>query len=430
MLGFGISWFIVRDVVKRREAAITLEKSEKRYSNLFQHSNDAVFMHTLEGRIIDVNHRALTHFGHVKHELLALRMPDLYSADEFERVETQLDRVKDVGSTSVEAVLQRKDGSNFSAEVSCSTFDLDGKQMVQTIVRDITERRKALEALKAERQSLAERVESRTADLRQANEALTHALTAKDEFLATMSHELRTPLAAILGQTELMIQGVYGLLNEKQMSSAQLVGESGRHLLSLINDILELSKADIGNMPLKVMPLSAEQACRASLRLVSEAAQKKNIHLQFTKRQDDVAMQSDERRLKQILVNLLSNAIKFTPAGGRVGVVLAASEKSDTVHFVIWDTGIGIAKPNYNRLFQPFVQLDSRLARQHDGAGLGLAIVARFVNLLGGKVSIESEIGKGSRFIVSLPTHLRLEQTAADDYVTVGISAEIDQQMK
>lgn len=420
LLLFGIFQFIARDVVKRRETALQIGKSEEKFSNLFHHSNDAIFMHDFQGRIMDVNQRASIYFGRIRSELLALRIHDLFPATELTVAEPLLEKIAEQGSVSFETTLRKQDGRLFAAELSASTFKLNGVNVVQTMVRDITKRTIAQRALETERRSLAQRVTHRTAALQKVNEELTHASLAKDEFLATMSHELRTPLAAILGQTELLTSSVYGNLNDKQRHAASTVQESGQHLLSLISDILALSKADAGSVTLKIEPIQVEKICNTSLRFVAQAAQKKGVHIQFTNRQANGVIYSDPRRLKQILINLLENAIKFTETGGRVGLVVVANADSDTVYFVVWDTGIGIAKQDQTRLFDPFVQLDSRLAREHDGAGLGLALVARFAKLLGGRVALESELGKGSRFVVSLPT--KWQGSAEDEG---EISAEI-----
>ncbi len=259
------------------------------------------------------------------------------------------------------------------------------------------------EELQQERALLAQRVDERTSELKAANERLTSALRTKDEFLAMISHELRTPLNAILLLSESMQNGVYGVIESRQINVLDNVQQSARHLLALINDILDMSKIESGMFELDIGPVSAGVICRNSLRIIEAAARTKDIELvrTFDPRVDTVC--GDERRLAQVLVNLLSNAVKFTPEGGKVGLEVVSDEAQNLVHFTVWDTGIGIAEEDMGRLFQPFVQLDSKLSRQYEGTGLGLALVHRLTQLHGGKVALQSKFGLGSRFTVSIP---------------------------
>jgi PAS domain S-box-containing protein len=280
---------------------------------------------------------------------------------------------------------------------------IENARLFEQARQEITERKRAEAALEEERALLAERVRERTAELSKANAELARAARLKDEFLANMSHELRTPLNGILGSSEILQTGAYGSVNEKQLKYLRNVEESGRHLLSLINDILDLSKSEAGRLELEIRPTSVKSVCEASLRLTKQLAHKKRLKVFQTLDSTVIALPADERRLKQILVNLLGNAIKFTPEGGKIGLEVAADETQQVVHFVVWDTGVGIAQQDMKWLFEPFVQLDSGLARQQGGTGLGLSLVSRLVELHGGGISVESEVGQGSRFTISLP---------------------------
>jgi len=257
--------------------------------------------------------------------------------------------------------------------------------------------------LEAERTLLAERVEDRTAELSSANAQLARAARLKDEFLAAMSHELRTPLNAILGMSEVLRRELYAPLNDRQAKSVRTIEESGRHLLSLINDVLDVSKIEAGKVELQITLVSIDKVCEASLLFIKREAHKKDILVSSTIDSSLSKLPADERRLKQILVNLLSNAVKFTPEGGAVGLDVVEAEQM--VHFTVWDTGIGISREDQARLFRPFEQLDSSLSRQYSGSGLGLALVHRLTNLHGGVTSLASSgiPGEGSRFTVSLP---------------------------
>ncbi len=296
------------------------------------------------------------------------------------------------------------DGARFPVEYVCAPIR-DDRIITGAVIlfRDITERRYAQAALEAERATLARRVEERTADLSAANADLARAARLKDEFLASMSHELRTPLNAILGLSEALIEGIYEPLTDVQLKPIRMIEQSGRHLLDLINDILDLAKIGAGKMTIEHEPVDIHMLCTASLHFIAPQANKRQIRLCPNIDSSVRVVDADARRMKQILVNLLSNAVKFTLEGGAVGLDVTASRDDQIVRFTVWDTGIGIAQEDMVRLFQPFTQLDSRLARQHEGSGLGLALAARMVELHGGSITVESTVGRGSRFTVSLP---------------------------
>jgi PAS domain S-box-containing protein len=255
---------------------------------------------------------------------------------------------------------------------------------------DITERK--------EREAEQERLRE---NLRQTNAHLERLAKLKDEFFANMSHELRTPLNAVLGQAEAMDEGIFGPVTPEQRTALKTIEESGRHLLSLINDVLDITKSSVGHLELDFETVPVEAVCQESLRLVREQARRRGISVNYA---SDGAVQSvwaDRRRLRQVLINLLSNAKKFTPDGGQVGLMVKAGAEG-TVAFTVWDTGLGIPEEDRTRIFEPFVQLDSGLSRRHEGSGLGLALVRRLVDLHQGRVELESEVGKGSRFTVVL----------------------------
>lgn len=269
--------------------------------------------------------------------------------------------------------------------------------------RNEQRRRQAEVELAEERASLAQRVFERTAQLSAANAELAHALRTKDEFLATMNHELRTPLNTMLILIQVLQQQIFGPLNEKQKENLHSIEESGRHLLALITDILDIVKINAGKLELDISTVLVEDLCESSMRLTTAMAGKKQIEVTMDVEPDVTEIDADDRRLKQMLVNLLSNAVKFTPEGGAVGLTVKGDPGTNTVVFTVWDTGIGIAPENMKKLFKPFAQIDSGLSRQYEGSGLGLALVARMAELHGGSVAVESELGQGSRFMVSLP---------------------------
>ena len=283
-------------------------------------------------------------------------------------------------------------------------FDRNNRASGRLItLHDVTRRKLVEQALAHERNTLTRRVEERTSDLSEANAQLARAARLKDEFLASMSHELRTPLNTILGLSEALQEQVYGPLSEKQLRALHSIEESGRHLLALINDILDVSKIEAGQLALDIRPVSVESVCQASLSLIRQIALKKQLTVTSQIAPQARVLEADERRLKQMLVNLLSNAVKFTIEGGMVGLDVTADAQTEVIRFVVWDTGIGIDPSNMPRLFQPFVQLDSSFTRHHEGTGLGLVLVYRMTEMHGGSISVDSEPGKGSRFTISLP---------------------------
>jgi signal transduction histidine kinase len=223
----------------------------------------------------------------------------------------------------------------------------------------------------------------------------------KSEFLANMSHELRTPLNAILGFSEALSDRMFGEINDKQAEYLTDIQESGRHLLSLINDILDLSKIEAGRMELEPSEFDLPTAIANTVTLVRERAQRRGVALGIGVDERLGAFRADERKLKQVLLNLLSNALKFTPEGGRVDV--AAVRLDGAVEISVTDTGIGIAPEDQQAVFEEFRQVGAT-SRKVEGTGLGLAITRKFVELHGGRLWVESELGKGSRFAFTIPT--------------------------
>jgi|GEM_PF-5685374 PAS domain S-box-containing protein len=246
-------------------------------------------------------------------------------------------------------------------------------------------------------------LEARTEALSLTNAALNRALRLKDEFLAMMSHELRTPLTIILGMTEAMDDELYGPISDSQRHALAGVLVSSRHLLAIITNILDLNDIESKHAVLDDQLCDVDLLCHIAVQFVHNTAQQKAIRVLHTVEDGITGLRTDERRMTQILVNLLDNAVKFTPANGTVGLEVTADADEERIQFVIWDTGIGIAEEDYDRLFQPFTQVDGQLTRQYGGIGLGLTLVRRLVELHGGSICVVSTPGQGSRFTVSLP---------------------------
>ncbi|OUC12332.1 MAG: hypothetical protein B0A82_22920 [Alkalinema sp. CACIAM 70d] len=275
----------------------------------------------------------------------------------------------------------RRDGYEFPAEVAVGAIP-DQLILIWTI-RDVTIYKQTESALILENQELA-----RSSQL-------------KSEFLANMSHELRTPLTSILGFSSILKQKIFGELTAKQELYIQQIHRSGQHLLALINDILDLSKIEAGQLSLEMVPLSVPQICHEAVALISEQAKVRNLTLTLTIPEDLPPLVADEVRIRQMLLNLLSNAIKFSHEGGTIG--LEVTHDQQCMSLTVWDNGIGIPKEKHHLLFSPFQQVDDFIDRRRAGTGLGLALTRRLAELHFGNVEFKSEVGQGSQFTIFLP---------------------------
>jgi len=249
-------------------------------------------------------------------------------------------------------------------------------------------------------------VAERTAELALARDRAEGADRTKSAFLATMSHELRTPLNSIIGFTGLLLRGLAGPLNAEQTKQLCMVRDSGQHLLALINDVLDISKIEAGQIEIANAPFDLPESIQKVVQTVKPLANKKQLPLIAQIAPDVSRITSDRRRVEQILLNLLSNAIKFTEQGEvTLTAEIVPGTPRSAFRISVADTGLGIKRENLDKLFQPFRQLDTGLTRQHEGTGLGLAICKRLVERLGGTITVESEWGKGGTFQCTLPIH-------------------------
>lgn len=292
--------------------------------------------------------------------------------------------------------------------VSLTKLVLGAKELVLAIVHDITERKQLDAELEKHRTRLEEQVQERTRELALAKEKAESADRLKSAFLAAMSHELRTPLNSILGFTGILLKRIPGELNPEQDKQLGMVRQSARHLLALINDVLDISKIEAGQLRVERQAFDAREATEEVFESVRPTAEAKGLEIELRIETGGNRLVSDRRRYCQILLNLLSNAIKFTDAGS---VTLTLSDRADSgIEVAIQDTGIGIDTEDLASIFRPFLQVDRGTTRSHEGTGLGLAISRRLLSLMGGEIWAESALGKGSTFSFFLPRGTESEE--------------------
>ncbi|HEY5612613.1 MAG TPA: PAS domain S-box protein, partial [Lysobacter sp.] len=376
--------------------------------SLIESNIDALMMTDPQGIISDVNQQMMALTGRTRDELIGAPCNNFFTDPV--RADAAIKRVLTENKVSnYELTVRAHNGEETVVSYNAATFhDRDRKlQGVFAAARDVTERKRFERALQEK------------------NVELEHASRMKSEFLATMSHELRTPLNAIIGFSEALKDGLMGQMSDTQHEYIGDIFTSGLHLLSLINDILDLSKVEAGMMALELEGADLNSLLASSLSIVREKATAQRVHLDLETAKDLGVAQLDVRKTKQIVYNLLSNAVKFSAKGGRVtlsakrvvrgdvgkstgdwpvhGFPLADNEYEEFLEVCVSDSGIGISQANMARLFQAFSQIDSSLARKFEGTGLGLAMVKQLAELHGGTVAVASREGEGSRFAVWLP---------------------------
>lgn len=405
MKGRQVLFSIIHDITKRKLAEEKLIESEERFSTAFHSSQETISISRLsDGVYIDVNDAFCSIFEISRGQVIGRTNKELnFWANAEQRTEL-FNTIREKGRVpNFEAEYRSKTGRAGFMQASMALINIAGEECVLIFGRDVTAQKKAEKELRTAHEELEQRVRERTAELQTAIASLEKAAQVKDEFLSIMGHELRTPLNVILGSAQLLEEEVYGPLNEKQTTAVTSIETSGEKLLVLLNNILDLSKLQNKDTSLNLTSCSLSEICRSVLESTATTSAKKQIQVNFSITPDEIVIQADKHRVEQIIFNLYSNAIKFTPTGGKIGMDVLGSHENKNVKIIVWDTGIGIQNENLPRLFRPFAQLDTRLARDYDGSGLGLALSKQLAELFGGSITVESVFGTGSRFTLTLP---------------------------
>jgi PAS domain S-box-containing protein len=397
---------VIQDITHRKQTEQALRTSEGKYRSLVANIPDIIWTADANQKLLYVSDSVEKILGYTAGELIqgggTLWLDRIHPSD-FPRVQLayQMLFAKEE-AFDVEYRIRRKDGQWIWLQSRApSTYVRDGALGADGLLSDITQRKRVEEALQ------------------QAKDAAEAANRAKSQFLASMSHELRTPLNAIIGFSEILGDKTFGDLNDRQLKYSNNILNSGRHLLQLINDILDLSKVEAGKLELTRSSFSVARALENAQVIIKTLACKKGIALDFDVAAAPSELFADEAKFKQIMYNLLSNAIKFTPDGGRVAVTATRGNhpngqgapwsrsplSGECLEVTVTDTGIGIHPRDHERIFAEFEQVDSSYGRLQQGTGLGLALTKRLIELHGGRIQVESEgiEGKGSRFTFLLP---------------------------
>lgn len=401
---------------KLAQTAIEEAREASRFRELLEAAPDAVVKVDRGGKIVLMNRATESLFGYTREELIGQPIEILVPvALREDHVKTraaywQNPVTRPIGRGQTLKAL-RKDGTEFPVEISLSPVHVEEEVRVMAIIRDVTERKRIEEQMLSMEQRFNQVLTAKNAELERRNLEVERADRLKSEFLASMSHELRTPLHTIIGFSELLSEEISGQLNQKQRRFVEHIHGDSKHLLELINDILDLSKIESGTVELRRGRFESSTEIAEVLDSIRPSAENKGIELRSSI-EGRWPVDADKLRFREVLLNLLSNALKFTPSGGSITVEIGDADNGAFCCISVQDTGIGIAAGEEESIFDKFYQVGSTTKGVREGTGLGLTITRHIVELHGGRIRVESEPGKGSRFSFTMP---RAERNSEED---------------
>ncbi len=378
----------------------SLKISEEKYRFLFEHNPASMIIYErITFRILSVNEAFEKHYGYTSGEMSTMLLQDLYPVYEKKAI---IEVAKDLHGHAYAGEWHhvKKDGSEITIIATSHDINFLGHDARVAVIIDISDRKKAELELKLHREHLEELVIQRTAELEKEKEHAQSADRLKSAFLATMSHELRTPLNSIIGFTGILMQERPGPLNNEQKKQLGMAQNSARHLLSLINDVLDISKIEAGQLKMNHEKFNLLEVINKVIDTNRPLADKKNLRLTVSIDDNIKEIISDTLRVQQILLNLVNNAIKFTDTGT---ISVRCFTLGNYIKIQIIDSGMGIESEKIEQLFKPFMQIDTGLTRKHEGTGLGLSICKKLTEMLNGQIEVVSKYGSGSTFTVTLP---------------------------
>ena len=401
-------------IIERKQVEEALKESEEKFRTFMETASDLMHMADKDGNITYVNESMTRTLGYSKEEMIGKHVTQFLSKEVLEKdFKPKWEELITKGEIAFESTWVTKDGKEIYGEQKVvAIYDSDGKYAgSRAIFRDLTERMRMerelqekneqLDAQNEELQSQTEELMTQQQEIIEKTGEVERANRLKSEFLANMSHELRTPLNVIIGFSELMVDKVPGKINEEQRQCLSDILDSSHRLLNLVNEVLDLSKVESGKMEFKLENVALTEVIESLTRTMLSVLAPRKQSLDIEIEEGLPAVHVDEGRLEQVLLNLATNSSKFTPDGGKLKIEAIKADNWCQVSVI--DNGIGIKEEDQERIFEPFCWLDNPLTKEKSGTGLGLALVETIVEKYGGRIWVESEYGKGSRFTFTLP---------------------------